>query len=165
MQKWLDNPRHQGVKRDIGEVLTPSKYANECDLEDESDEPTASDIDFIDDSELVNGEGQANGMHSPAQSLPSGVTTDPDEISDDKLRLVPNNVGVDDTEESEMGYSENGYFSDVEDNSDADKGSDEECQQERPKKPPRKRGKKLVSDSEYVLSSCLCAMSIVPPPQ
>jgi len=160
VQKWLDNPRHQGVKRDIGELLTPSKYPDECDLEDEADEPTASDLDFIDDSELVNGKGEMNGMQSP-QSLSNGghIQWDSDESSDDELLLVPSGVVADDIDGSEMGDSEEGYSSDVEDNPYANESPDEECLKERPKKASRKRGKKPVS--EYVLSSHLHSMYYV----
>ena len=161
VQKWLDNPRHQGVKRDIGELLTPGKYADECDLEGESDEPTASDLDFIDDSGLVDDSGETSAMHSQVQSLPEGshIQSDSDELSDDEPLLVLSGAVVDDTEESEMGDSANGYSSGAEDNSNAGESSDEECLKQRLKKASRMRGKKPIS--EYVLFSRLYSMNYV----
>jgi len=59
VEYWLANPRHYEVTRDIGELLSTSECADDIDLTGENDhcedEPTQSDLDFIDDSHLSDG--------------------------------------------------------------------------------------------------------------
>jgi len=72
VQYWLKNPRHYEVTRDIGELLQSSEYADGIDLSgeneyderdptllddghDSEDEPTESDLEFIDDSPVEDG--------------------------------------------------------------------------------------------------------------
>lgn len=59
MDQWLAHPRHQGVQRDIGELLDATEYEDDLDLLEGSelgeDELTQEDIDFLDDSSVVDG--------------------------------------------------------------------------------------------------------------
>ncbi|KAF8529383.1 hypothetical protein JB92DRAFT_2861766 [Gautieria morchelliformis] len=60
VKKWLDNPNHQQVVRDIGESLAATEYEDDLNLHGDGedlysdDEPTAEDMDFIDDDSLPN---------------------------------------------------------------------------------------------------------------
>ncbi|RDB29800.1 hypothetical protein Hypma_013876 [Hypsizygus marmoreus] len=56
VQYWLENPRHQGVKRDIGELLRCSEYEDDLELAEETEDSdedalNESDIEFINDGE------------------------------------------------------------------------------------------------------------------
>ncbi|KAF8805522.1 hypothetical protein BYT27DRAFT_6664277 [Phlegmacium glaucopus] len=84
VQLWLANPRHQGVKRDIGELLDASKYEDDLDLKLESD------LEFIatSDSELEGGvdrsEHLQRGRKSDSKHVGSALTSrasDPSEES------------------------------------------------------------------------------------
>ncbi|KAF9462490.1 hypothetical protein BDZ94DRAFT_1322499 [Collybia nuda] len=77
---WLDNPGHQEVHRDIGELLDASKYKDDLELinglELDDEEETQADIDFLDDSSLVEGtEDDGNHSYQPEVETNSGVNT------------------------------------------------------------------------------------------
>ncbi|KAJ7492111.1 hypothetical protein FB451DRAFT_517047 [Mycena latifolia] len=60
LQMRLNNPRKYEVWREIGERLDPTKYDDVANLNASSDEdePTQSDVDFIDDEDLEESEEQ-----------------------------------------------------------------------------------------------------------
>ncbi|KAF8066954.1 hypothetical protein FPV67DRAFT_1497207 [Lyophyllum atratum] len=115
VEYWLDNPRHQGVKRDIGELLHRTEYEDDLDLENqnmdyENEEPTQSDLDFIDDDE------DPAEIESDRMSEDTGLATnrqsdaeveddeDPAEIESDcmseDIRLAPNRQSDAEVEEA-----------------------------------------------------------------
>jgi hypothetical protein len=60
VKRWLDNPNHQQVIRDIGESLAATEYEDDLNLHGDGedmyseDEHTWEDMGFIDDNSLAN---------------------------------------------------------------------------------------------------------------
>ncbi|KAG5653816.1 hypothetical protein H0H81_010284 [Sphagnurus paluster] len=100
---WLNNPNHQGVKRDIGELLSCSKYLDDLGQEDaaeyDDEEPTQSDIDFIDDGPLQDEE--SDNEETDDEGTQDGEVDENPEDEEQAPSLVEEEIMSDDATNTE----------------------------------------------------------------